>query len=29
MSDLDEPQGCVFQVEDNEVTRLDAATKRP
>jgi probable phosphoglycerate mutase len=29
MSDLDEPQGCVFQVDDNEVTRLDAATKRP
>jgi probable phosphoglycerate mutase len=29
MSDLDEPQGCVFRVEDNKVSRLDVATKRP
>ena len=28
MSDLDEPQGCVFRVEGGEVSRLDAATKR-
>jgi probable phosphoglycerate mutase len=29
MSDLDEPQGCVFQVKDDQVSRLDVATKRP
>ena len=29
MSDLDEPQGCVFQVEGGDVSRLDVATKRP
>lgn len=29
MSDLDEPQGCVFRVMDDRVSRLDVATKRP
>jgi probable phosphoglycerate mutase len=29
MSNLDEPQGCVFRVMDGQVSRLDAATKRP
>lgn len=29
MSDLDEPQGCVFRVMDDKVSRLDVATKRP
>lgn len=29
MSDLDEPQGCVFRVMDDQVSRLDVATKRP
>jgi probable phosphoglycerate mutase len=29
MSNLDEPQGCVFRVVDDQVSRLDVATKRP